>query len=106
LINDTALPITLTNMQQFAVMAGERVMTGNDSLIQLAAKIGTSEARIDTALSRNAAEKLTLEIATAELVQSDPFTLATELEAVQTNLETLYAVTARLSRLNLTDFIR
>lgn len=106
LINDPALTLGQSDMQAFALLAGEQMMTGQDALIHLAAKIGVSESRINTAQSRNSAEKLTLEIAMSDLVQSDPFTLATELEAVQTNLETLYAVTARLSRLNLTDFIR
>lgn len=106
LIHDPALPFEPASMQGFARLAGEQIMTGNDALIALGAKLGTSAARIDTALARNSAEKLTLEMATAGLVQSDPYTLATELEAVQTNLETVYAVTARLSRLRLTDFIR
>ena len=56
--------------------------------------------------SRNQAELLSLELAQSDLVGADPYRLATELEAVQTNLEMLYSITARLSRLNLTDFIR
>ena len=75
-------------------------------MTQLAAKVGVSESRIDTAQSRNAADLLTLEMAEAELVTSDPYRTAAELEAVQTNLETVYAITARLSRLTLTDFLR
>lgn len=106
LINDPAVALVSYDMQNFARLAGESLIGGNDALIALSARLGLSEARIDSALSRNSAEKLTLEMATAELVQSDPYNLATELEAVQTNLETLYAVTARLSRLNLTDFMR
>lgn len=106
LINDPAVPLAPSEMRVFARLAGESLMGGNEALIGLAGTLGLSEARIDTAISRHSAEKLTLEMATAELVQSDPYTLATELEAVQTNLETLYAVTARVSRLSLTDFLR
>jgi len=106
LINDPGVSLVPSDMRVFARLAGESLIGGNDALIALSARVGMSEQRIDTALSRNAAEKLTLEMATAELVQSDPFILATELEAVQTNLETLFAVTARLSRLSLTDFMR
>ncbi len=106
LINDPAVALQPQDMRTFARLAGESLIAGTDALIQLSARIGVSESRIDTAVSRNMAEKLTLEMATAELVQADPFTLASELEAVQTNLETLYAVTARVSRLSLTDFMR
>ncbi len=106
LINDPALALAPPDMRIFARLAGESLMGGTDALTYLSARLGVSEARIGTAVSRNAAEKLTFEMATADIVQSDPFTLAIELEAVQTNLETLFAVTARVSRLNLTDFIR
>jgi flagellar hook-associated protein 3 FlgL len=47
-----------------------------------------------------------LEIARADLVAIDPFEAATRMEAAQTQLETLYSVTARLSRLSLVDFLR
>jgi flagellar hook-associated protein 3 FlgL len=36
----------------------------------------------------------------------DPYEAATKLEAAQSQLEALYTVTARLSRLNLVDFLR
>ena len=106
LITDSALNFGGTDARNFARLAGEGLISGQDALISLAASVGTSEARIEEAITRNAAEKLTLEMAKADLVQSDPYRLASELEAVQTNLETVYAVTARLSRLTLTDFIR
>jgi flagellar hook-associated protein 3 FlgL len=106
LINDPGIFLLPSEGRAFARLAGERMLAGNDALIAVSASLGVSEARIETAISRNSAEMLTLEMATADLVQSDPFSLATELEAVQTNLETLYAITARISRLSLTDFMR
>ncbi|MFN3971558.1 MAG: flagellin [Gemmobacter sp.] len=72
----------------------------------LAARIGAAEARIETAAQRNAAETSALEIARAGLLAVDDYTAATRLEAAQTRLETLYAVTARMSRLSLVDFLR
>ena len=82
------------------------VLTSQDALVGLGARLGVSEVRIETVQSRNQAELLSLELAQSDLVGADPYRLATELEAVQTNLEMLYSITARLSRLNLTDFIR
>ncbi len=46
-----------------------------------------------------------MEIARTELIGADPYDTATEMEAVQGQLETLYTVTARLSRLSLADFL-
>ena len=75
-------------------------------MTNLAARLGISEGRIEAAQSRNAADLLAHEMAQADLIRSDPERLAMELEAVQTNLETVFAITARLSRLSLTDFLR
>lgn len=106
LLNDSSLTLPMASRHSFALVAGEAMMGGQAALTDLAARLGQSESRIDAALSRTAADLLTYELAQSELVQSDPYRLATELEAVKTNLETVYAVTARLSRLSLVDFLR
>jgi flagellar hook-associated protein 3 FlgL len=72
----------------------------------LQGRLGLTQARIDQAQTRNTAEQSMLEIARADLVAIDPFEAATRMEAAQTQLETLYSVTARLSRLSLVDFLR
>lgn len=106
LIEDPALPLPLDESKTLARLAAEALLTGGERVTDLAARLGISEERIDAAQSRNAADLLTLELAQAEAIRSDPERLAVELEAVQTNLETVFAITARLSRLNLTDFLR
>ena len=106
LITDAGNPLPPSERGTFTRLATETLAAGQDRLIHLEAKIGISQSRIDAAQSRNAADLLSLELAQGTLVQSDPYRLATELEAVQTNLETVYAITARLSRLSLTDFLR
>jgi flagellar hook-associated protein 3 FlgL len=106
LVADPANPLSPVQATAFARLAGDAVAAGQDRITGLAARIGLGESRLDAAQSRNAAELMTLEMAQAELVQSDPYRLASELEAVQTNLETVYAITARLSRLSLVDFLR
>ena len=40
------------------------------------------------------------------MTEADPYRTATDLQAAQTRLETLYVLTARLSRLNLTEYLR
>ena len=41
-----------------------------------------------------------------EIVAADPYQTAVDLEAAQLQLESLFTITARLSRLTLTEFIR
>lgn len=89
-----------------ARMAGERLLSSDSELAVARSEVGSAQARIDTVASRNAAQKTSLEIARSEITAIDPYKTATELEAVRTQLETLYTLTARLSRLSLTDFLR
>ncbi len=70
------------------------------------ANLGTVEAHIETVSVQSASETSALEILKANLLSVDPYETASELQAVQTQLETLYALTARMSRLSLVDFLR
>lgn len=106
LISDPALNLSAPELKDYARSTAETLIAGQDCLTNLAARIGISQGRIEAAQSRNATDLLTLEMEQADLVQSDPYRLASELEAIQTNLETVFAITARLSRLTLTDFLR
>lgn len=89
-----------------AQRAGERLLTGQSARTELQAAVGTQEARIASAARRNAAETAALDLARASLLGVDPADTATRLQATQTQIETLYAVTVRLSRLSLADFLR
>jgi flagellar hook-associated protein 3 FlgL len=86
--------------------AGEVLAIGASSRAQMAGRLGTTEGQIAAASTRNTAEVSALEIARNGLVSVDPYEAATKLEAAQSQLEALYTVTARLSRLNLVDFLR
>lgn len=86
--------------------AGQSLISSQTARADLAAGLGMVEAQIEAATSRNAAESAALQVARAAMVEVDPYDSATRLEATQTQLETLYAITARLSRLNLMDFLR
>lgn len=106
LVMDPGGALPTLNQASFARVAAEALITGQQDMTYLAGRVGISESRIEAAQSRNAADLLTLEMAESDMVSSDPYRLATELEAVQTNLETVYAITARISRLTLADFLR
>lgn len=76
------------------------------ALISLAARLGAEEALVAEAGSRAAAEHAAMEIARAELIEADPFEAATLLERAISQLEMIYSLTARLSRLSLAEYLR
>jgi flagellar hook-associated protein 3 FlgL len=86
--------------------AGEVLAEGASSRAHMAGRLGTIEGQIAAAATRNAAEVSALDIARNGLISVDPYEAATKLEAAQSQLEALYTVTARLSRLSLVDFLR
>src|SRR5690606_30858124 len=85
--------------------SGEALLASGNDLAAVRARVGSVEARIAGAGARNAAEASALQIARNGLVAADPYDTASALQAVQTQIETLYALTARLSRLSLTDYL-
>lgn len=89
-----------------ATAAGQALMAAKTGRTALAAGLGVVQAQIADAQSRNGSEAGALQIAQAKLVEVDPYKAATDLQAVQTQLETLYALTARISSLSLTNFLR
>ena len=75
-------------------------------MVIVRAEIGSAQAHIENASARNAAEKTALEISRNELVAVDPYETATRLEAVRNQLDTLYALTVRMSRLSLAEYMK
>ena len=85
--------------------AGDDLLTGGEARAQLMARVGTVEAQISNAETRNSSEKSALSILRVGIVGADPYEAATKLEDLQTRLEALYLITARTSRLSLADYI-
>jgi flagellar hook-associated protein 3 FlgL len=91
---------------RLAETAGQTLLTGEDARIALAARIGTVEAQVEAARSRNGAEATALGILRSDIGSADPYDAATRLETARSQLEALYLITARVSRLSLTEFLR
>jgi flagellar hook-associated protein 3 FlgL len=106
LLDRGALAGNTVERAALAGASGEALLAAKDRLVALRAGVGDAEARIDRARGRTAAERAAAEMARAAIVEADPFRAAAELQAVQGQLETLYAITARLSRLSLTEYLR
>ncbi len=80
--------------------------SAGDGLIQLSAKIGLQEARAARISSEAEAQNAASTIAKAEMLEADPYDTATKLEAAMAQLDRIYMLTARLSRLSLTEYLR
>ena len=67
--------------------AGTRLLTSDKGVAEVRASVGVLENRIDGARTRNGAEISALQIARSEIVRVDPYEAASELQAVETQLE-------------------
>lgn len=106
LADDGALGFSHDLKAEILVAAGEGLTFGQHGLTQIRADLGYAQARVEESGIRLSAERTSLEMARSELLAVDPFDSITKLEDVQAQLEGLYTVTSRLSRLSLVDYLR
>ena len=104
-IADGALGGNTAARSELARRAGETILGAQGPMAGLRARIGTAEAQIEQAAVRNGSERSALELARGRLTGAYPYETASALEAVSAQMETLYTLTARLSRLKFTDYI-
>lgn len=99
---------TLSNDEQRTLvrMAGEALLSADKKFAEYRAEVGTTEAELERASTRNAAETHALEIARADILGVDQYEAAGDLQSTQVQLEMLYSITARMSRLNLMEYLR
>jgi len=86
---------------QFVQAAGQRIVNAGDKLTLLRARHGVLQEAVELARTRNEAETSAIKITRNGMVRADEYETATALAEAQVQLETLYAVTARLSQLSL-----
>ncbi|MCH2094477.1 MAG: hypothetical protein MK160_05090 [Rhodobacteraceae bacterium] len=100
--------LSLSSVDQQTVMniAGTNLLSAGSALTDMQAELGAKESLIDATISQAGSRKTSLEMARSNLIGVDPFAAATALEDAQFQLESIYAVTARQSRLTLMDFLR
>lgn len=93
--------------QQREVLAqsGKQLAQTHAEIGQVQTLVGMRQAQLDTATARLAAAKSAADIALSELRDVDPFKTAAELQASIARLEQIYLVTARLSRLSLSEYL-
>lgn len=75
-------------------------------LTTLRSDVGFAEERIAVRQSSLAAEATSLEYAYGSIISIDPYENATKLQEAEVQLESLYTLTSRLSRLSLMDYLK
>ena len=86
-------------------LAGQHLLVNRDGVTGLQARVGFVEARVETAMARNAAELSSLTLARNSLLEADPYDTATRLEEAQFQLQSIYSVTVRMSQLSLVNYL-
>lgn len=89
-----------------AKRAGASLFQSQTERVNLAAHLGLAEAHIEAASVRNSNEKVSLQIARNTITSADPYETASKLEETQAQLEMIYSLTARMTRLSLLDYMR
>lgn len=105
ILDDQGLALTRTDQKLITRAVGESLLTYQDQISAIRADLGFAEARIDRASSRISAEIAGLGMMRTDLLEVDPYETASRLEEVQARLEAIYTLTARMSRLNLVNFL-
>ena len=91
---------------ELSLSAGRDLVGSAEARLQLAAGIGMTEQKLARAQSRNSAEKAALEITRNGITNADQYEAAIRLKDLEARLDAFYTLTARLSRLTLTDYLR
>lgn len=86
--------------------AGNSAISATGSVISLKESLGFAEARIDGVRANALAMRNVFELERAAIISADPYESAAKIEALQVQLQTIYTITARLSGLSLTNYLR
>ncbi|MEL7211291.1 MAG: flagellin [Pseudomonadota bacterium] len=106
IVSENSNALTGTERAALAATSAETLIEANTGLIQHQGRVGNNQALLDNRLTEIGAERHAVDLARSAITAIDPYEAATELQNVESSLELLYTMTARLSRLNLSDFLR
>lgn len=86
--------------------AGNSMINAKEGVIQLGADLGMAQNQIENGLTMAGDDIQALQIARNEIAGVDPYEAGSRFTALEGQLSSMYTVTARLSALNLTNFLR
>lgn len=102
--NTNALPSD--ERAALAATAAETLIEANTGIIAHQGEIGSNQGLLEKRITEISNETYAVKIAHNTITAIDPYEAATELQNIESSLELLYTMTARMSRLNLSDFLR
>lgn len=105
LATDPALALTSTQQNEMLGKVTPDVLDTSSALISLQTDVGLTESRLEAVSVRQGAERTSMEIARSDLLSVNPYEAATELEQVQFQLQSLYAITSRMQQLSLVNYL-
>lgn len=85
--------------------AGNHLLAAKEPLAKAMTRIGLQQEAAATTRTAHEAETSALTQARNGMIAADPYETATALKEIEANIETLYTLTARLSKLSLTDYL-
>lgn len=105
LVADDRLALGDDQRRHLARLGGEGLLHAGAAIVRLQASVGHDEAMLDATITQLTGERDGLILARDAMLGVDPFDAANRLQAAQTHLELIYAVTARTARLSLAQFL-
>ncbi len=106
LASDKSLSFDTDLRRRMVETGGRDLVAAQSGLTETVAGLGVLQARIEESRAETEAAGFALERSRSTLLASDPFEAATRFEAVQSQIEALYAVSARATRLRFLDYMR
>ncbi|WP_084621274.1 flagellin N-terminal helical domain-containing protein [Paracoccus aminophilus] len=103
---DSSSSFSVDDKKQLFRHAGLNIINGNDRLSVERASIGAAQETVAKAILKNESEMTTLAISRNKFISADPFETALALKEAESGLKNIYTLTARLSTLSLTDYLR
>jgi len=104
-VSDDALALPSDQRTALFTQLGVDLANTQNEIVNLRGQVGSAEARIEQAATRNSTARTSLEYRRNKLIAADPYETATQLQTVQFQLESLYSVTVRNANLSLVNFL-
>ena len=86
--------------------AGARTLAAKEGVLDLRSDVGILQERVEIAKAGRNSERETLDLARAKIVAVDPLEAASAFQQLESQLESIYMVTARLASLRFANFMR
>ena len=106
LIENNQFPGAESERQDLLQSSANGMISAGVKLVGVQSEIGAAQSRIEDAETQAGLETQLFSSLKNDILAADPFETATRLQEVQTQLESLYIVTSRTSRLNLSEYLR